>query len=238
MAIVNFKKLKEVAEKSKETHLIDLGKYVDKKLEGIIIPIKVKSIEECIDFKNKFKLKKEKLTIKYKPFTRMPKDFRQMYMESDDYQRGKTENTYFQVLEVSKDETTIEKKKYRQRLFNILVHFDMEYKTDEGVSLWEDASIPKDDYDALVDIFSDIIKYEIHLDKLDLVIDKIKSGIINEDELTSSIAMMDLKHYLDTNFDTEEDKLQAFKDIVNTATELNKADGTEAKNETVEEVVE
>ncbi|MGL4999676.1 MAG: hypothetical protein ACRC5T_11965, partial [Cetobacterium sp.] len=75
---VNFKKLKQVAEKAKETHLIDLGKFVDKKLDGVIVPIRVKSIEECINFKNEFKLKKEKLTIEYKPFTRLSKAFRKM----------------------------------------------------------------------------------------------------------------------------------------------------------------
>ncbi|MGL6167446.1 MAG: hypothetical protein ACRC0Y_04065 [Fusobacteriaceae bacterium] len=236
MSIVNFKKLKEVSLKSKETHLIDLGKYIDKKLEGVIIPIRVKSIEECIDLKNEFKLKKEKLTIKYKPFTRMTKDFKQMYMESDEYKRGQTENTYFQILEVSKDESTIEKKKYRQRLFNILVHFDMDYLTEEGKNLWEDAGLNKHNYDGLVDIFSDIIKYEIHLDKLDLVIDKIKSGIIDEETLTQSIAMMDLRNYLDTNYDNEEDKVQAFKDLVEASVKANEA--KEEKENLGEEITE
>lgn len=236
MAIVNFKKLKEVSKKARETHLIDLGKYVDRKLEGVIVPIRVKSIEECIDLKNDFKLKKAKLTIKYKPFRGMPKDFKQMYMESDDYQRGKTETTYFQLLELGNDESKIEKNKYRQRLFNILVHFDMDYVTEEGKTLWEDAGLKKNDYDGLVDIFSDIIKYEIHLDKLDLLIDKIKSGIVTEEDLATAIAMYDLKTYLDNNFSTDEEKAQAFKEILNVYSE-SKNDIVENKIES-EEVVE
>lgn len=238
MAIVNFKKLKEVSDKAKETHLIDLGKYVDKKLDGVIVPIRVKSIEECIDLKNDFKLKKAKLTIKFKPFRGMPKEFKKMYMESEDYRRGHTENTYFQLLELGTDESNIEKNKYRQRLFNILVHFDMDYVTDEGKTLWEDAGLKKGDYDGLVDIFSGIIKYETHLDKLDLVIDKIKSGIFTEEDLATAIAMYDLKTYLDNNFSTDEEKAQAFKEILGAYSEIRQEENSLGENEHSEEVVE
>jgi hypothetical protein len=203
---VNFKKLKQVAEKAKETHLIDLGKFVDKKLDEVIVPIRVKSIEECINFKNEFKLKKEKVSIEYKPFTRMPKAFRQMYMESEDYRKGQTENTYFQVCKLSEDETKIERRKYRERLFNILIHFDMDYKTEEGKTLWEDAELKPNDYDGLVDIFSDIIKYEVHLDILDLVIDQLKNGVHDENTISAVVFNYGIRKTIDAIEDEGEKK--------------------------------
>lgn len=207
MAVVSFRKLKEVSEKAKETHFVDLGKYVDKKLEGVIVPVRVKSIEETIKLKNDFKLKMGKLTIKYKPFTRMSKDFRKMYMESEDYVKGKTENTYFQICEVDKDEVAIERKKYRERLFNILLHFDMEYKTEEGKTLWEDAGLQKNDYDGLVTIFSDIIKFDVHLDILDLVIDQLKNGITDENMISAVVFNYGIRKTIDSIEDEEERKL-------------------------------
>ena len=206
MAVVSFKKLKEVSEKAKETHLIDLGKLVDKKLEGVIIPVRVKSIEEVINMKNDYKLKTDKLTIKYKPFNRLPKEFRKMYMESGDYMKGKTENTYFQICEVNKDEANIERKKYRERLFNILIHFDMEYKTEEGKTLWEDAGLTKNDYDGLITIFSDIIKFDIHLDILDLIIDQIKNGVTDEAVLSSLVFSYGIRKVVDSIEDETEKK--------------------------------
>lgn len=206
MAVVSFKKLKEASEKAKETHLVDLGKYIDKKLDGVIVPVRVKSIEEVIKLKSDFKLKMEKLTIKYKPFNRLPKEFRKMYMESGDYIKGKTENTYFQICEINKDEVNIDRKKYRERLFNILLHFDMEYITEEGKTLWEDAGLQKNDYDGLVTIFSDIIKFDIHLDILDLVIDQLKNGITDENMISAVVFNYGIKKTIDSIEDEEDRK--------------------------------
>lgn len=208
MAVVNFSKLKEVAKKSKETHLIDLGKYIDDTLLGVLVPIKVKSIEECIEFKNKFKLKSAPLTIDYKHYSRMSKQFKQMYVESGEYKKGITENTYFQICRVDKDENNIERRKYRERLLNILIHFDMEYRTEEGKTLWEDAGLKENDYDGLIDIFSDIFVFEIHLDAFDLLIDRIKNGIT--DEIALSGAMFQLKFADTVNKIEDESERQAF----------------------------
>lgn len=188
MSVISLKKLKEISNKAKETYLLDLGKFLDKTLEGISLPIKVKSLEETMAIKSNYKLEKEALTVEYKPFRRMPKSFRDMYMKSEDYRKGITENTYFQLCRHSEDENKIERNKYRERLFNILIHIDMDYTVEEsGLSMWEDAGLEKGNYNGLVDIFSGIIRYEKHLDILDLVIDKLKSGVTDDTVILASI---------------------------------------------------
>lgn len=237
MSVVNFKKLKEVSQKARETHLVDLGKYIDKKLEGLIVPIRVKSIEECIQLKKDFKPRGEKLTIEYKPFTRMPKSFRQMYMESDDYRKGITESTYFQVCKLDSDENAIERNKYRERLFNILIHFDMDYKTDDGLSLWEDAGLAKNNYDGLINIFSDIIKYEEHLDILDLVIDQVKNGNTDENSISSIVFQYGIRKTIEAIEDEEERKafIENYTKLISEAQERLKNISEQKEEEKVDE---
>lgn len=205
---VNFKKLKEIAEKAKETHLIDLEKLVDKRLVGLIVPIKVKSIEECIKIKNDYKLKNGKLTIEYKPFGKMPKAFKTMYMNDEKYKKGVTEVTYFQLCRYDLDEVEIERGKFRERLFNILIHFDMDYITESGKTLWEDSGLAQGDYNGLVNIFSDIIIFDVHLDLLDLIIDQIKNGVTSEATLSAVVFNYGIRKTIDSIED--EDEKQAF----------------------------
>lgn len=216
---VNFKKLKEIAEKAKETHLIDFEKLVDKRLKGLIVPIRVKSIEESIKLKREFKLKNNKLTIEYKPFGGMPKAFRTMYMEDEAYIKGKTETTYFQLCKLDLDEDKIESMKHRERIFNILIHFDMDYKTENGETLWEECGIPKGDYNSLVNIFSDIIVFPIHLDLLDLIIDQIKNGITDEQSLAVTAFNYGMKKTIDSIEDeTErEEFIESYKKMLEDA---------------------
>ena len=219
MAVVNFKKLKEVAEKAKETHLIDLGLYVDNKLKDVVVPVRVKSIEECIKFKEDYKLKSEDLVIKYKQFKQLPKGIKEEYRKSDEFRKGDEANTYVQYVEFNSDESKLKRRAYRERLFNILIHFDMDYKTDEGKTLWEDAGLEINDYDGLINIFSDIIKYENHLDILDLVIDQIKNGNVEEHEINIVIYQYKLRKVVE-GFDTEEEKksfIEAYNEQVKEA---------------------
>lgn len=214
MSIVSIKKLKEISERSKETQLIDLGKFIDKSLEGIAIPIKVKTFEEVLKIKENCKVKEEKLTIEYKPFIRMPKSFRDLYMKSENYRAGISENTYFQLCKVSDDESKIDRNKYRERLFNILIHIDMDYIVEEnGKTMWEDTGLSKGDYNGLIEIFSNIIVYEKHLDILDVVIDKLKSGITDEAQILASVFQYGISKTIENIEDETERKI--FIDNVN-----------------------
>lgn len=208
MSVISLSKIKEISNKSKETYFLDLGKFIDKNLEGISLPIKVKSLEETMSIKSNYDLSKEKLTVEYKPFIRMPKSFRDMYMKTEGYRKGSTENTFFQICKLSEDENKIERNKYRERLFNILIHIDMDYILEESkISMWEDAGLKKGDYNGLVDIFSDIIKYEKHLDIFDLVIDKLKSGITDEATILASIFEYGVRKTIDSIEDETEKKI-------------------------------
>lgn len=208
MSVISLNKLKEISSKSKETYLLDLGKFLDKTLEGISLPIKVKSLEETMAIRSKYNLQKENLTIEYKPFIRMPKSFRDMYMKTEGYRKGSTENTYFQICKLSEDENKIERNKYRERLFNILIHLDMDYIVEEtGKTMWEDAGLKVGDYNGLVDIFSGIIKYEKHLDILDIVIDKLKSGITDDTMIIASIYRYGVEKTIESIEDETERKI-------------------------------
>lgn len=204
MAVVSFKKLQEVAKKSKETFILDLGKYVDAKLEGACIPIKVKSFEESIRFKTDFKLKNEKLTISYVPFGRAPKAFRDWYSK-EMQSRGKDVPTYVQLCDASRDAVKLETMKYRERLFNILIHLDMDYLVEEK-TMWEDMGLKKDDYDGLVNTFSDIITFENHLDILDILIDELKNGNTDEQKLVARVHQYGLQKYINSIENAEDRK--------------------------------
>lgn len=204
MAVVSLKKVKEVVESSKKTHIIDLGKLLDVSLVGVQIPIRVKSFEETLEIKSRVKLETEKLTLEYKPFVRMPKQFRDEYMKDERFRKGMSDTTYFQLCKMSEDKEKIEMNKYRQRLFNILIHIDMDYEISEGVSMWEDAGIPKGDYNSLIKLFSGIIQHKQHLDILDIIIDKIKSGITDENILMATIFNYNITRAIDSIEDETE----------------------------------
>lgn len=208
MAIISISKIKEIAEKNSETHIINLGR-IDKKLEGVNIPIKVKTFEETLKLKNDFKLKKEKLTIEYKPFTRLPTAMKEIIMKDGGYRKGMTENTYYQLIKLNEDEDKIERMKYRERLFNVLIHLDMDYKTDDNKTLWEDSNLSKGDYNGLIDLFSGIIQYETHIDLLELIIDSIRNGAYEDKDLDQVVNMYSIRKYLDT---LNEDERKEFFD--------------------------
>lgn len=235
MSVISLNKLKEISTKSKETYFLDLGKFIDKTLEGISLPIKVKSLEETMTIKSEYELNQDKLTVEYKPFMRMPKSFRDMYMKTDEYRKGSTENTYFQICKLSQDENKIEKNKYRERLFNILIHIDMDYiLEDSKLSMWEDAGLKKGDYNGLVDLFSGIIKYEKHLDIFDLVIDKLKSGITDESLILASIFEYGVRKTIESIEDETERKLfiENYSNMIEQAQKnLNKEDNEEVEND-------
>lgn len=209
MAIISLSKVKEIGEKNRETHIVDLGKFVDKKLEGICIPIKIKNFEETLKIKQDFKIKNEKLTIEFKPFTKLPKQLKEMYMNDPSYTPNMTENTYFQLFKVDKDMTKIELMNYRQRLFNILIHLDMDYVLENGKTMWEDSGIQKNDYNSLVNLFSGIIEHETHLDILDTIIDSIKNGLVSEADITGSIYRYNFRKFVEGL--SEDDRKEFFE---------------------------
>lgn len=210
MAIISLSKIKEIASKNSETHILNLGK-IDKKLDGVCIPIKAKTFEETLKLKNEFKLKKEKLTIEYKPFTRLSKPMKEIIMQDSNYRKGITENTYYQIVKIDEDMDKIERMKYRERMFNVLIHLDMEYINEDGKNMWDDAGIQKNDYNSLVDLFSNIIQYEAHLELLEIVIDSIRNGGHTDEELEQVIAMYNIRKYLDTL--SEDERKEFFQNI-------------------------
>lgn len=218
MAIVSFNKIKEIANKNNETHIVDLGK-IDKKLEGVSIPIKVKSFEDTIKLKNDFKIKREKLTIEYKPFTRLPKSLKEIIMQDGTYRRGMTENTYYQVIKLSEDNDKIERMKFRERLFNVLIHIDMGYVNEDGKTMWQDAEIPANDYNKLVDLFSEIIQHEIHVELLEVIIDSIRNGETKDEEIDNAIRLYTLRKHLGEL--SEEERKEFFTNLNKTQEMIN-----------------
>lgn len=210
MAVISFNKIKEIAKKNAETHIINLG-LIDKSLEGVEIPFKVKSFEDTLKLKNDIKLKREKLTIEYKPFSRLAKPLKEFIMQDEIFRTDKGSNTLVQVVKLDEDMGKLEKFKFRERLFSVLIHLDMDYKTEGGKTLWEDAGIPNKDYNKLIDLFSEIILYEIHLDLLEVIIDSLRNGKTTEQELQVEIGLYNIRKHLETL--TEEEKREFFENI-------------------------
>lgn len=186
MAVISLKKIKETVEKSKEVYVLDLGKFIDPMLNGNNLPIKIKTYEETLKLKSAFKMKTEKMSIKFIEFRRAPKSFRDWYGQQIDNNR-KEVPTWVQICETSKDFDKIEMLKFRERLFDVIIHIDMDSITEEGKTLWEDIGLSKDDYVGLIELFSNIIKFEEHLVSLEIIIDEIKNGVIDDAVLTAHL---------------------------------------------------
>lgn len=212
MAVISFKQIKDIAKKNNETHILDL-KYIDTRLEGIKIPIKIKSLEETMRLKNEVSLDKEKLTIEYKPYSRLPKALREIILKDDNF-RNVSQNTYVQLVKLDEDASKIERMKYRERLFSLIIHIDMDYRNEEGKTMWEDAGIPKGDYNQLVDLFSDIIQYEAHLELFEVIIDTLRNGNDSDEFLTQAINFYMLRKRMEEL--TPEERKEVIDSIINT----------------------
>lgn len=218
MSVISLSKIKEIVNKNNETHIINLGK-IDKRLEGINIPIKVKSLEETLRLKSEHKLTREKLTIMIQPFTRMPKALKEVVIQDGSYKKGMTENTYYQLIKLDEDSAKLEKMKFRERLFSILIHFDMNYIVDEEnkTTMWKDAGIKPNDYNALVDLFSGIIQYDTHIELLETIIESIRNGQCTEQEIDTAISLYSFRKYLDG---LDEDERKTVMDNLSKVREL------------------
>lgn len=218
MSVISLSKIKEIVNKNNETHIINLGK-IDKRLEGINIPIKVKSLEETLRLKSEHKLTREKLTIMIQPFTRMPKALKEVVIQDGSYKKGMTENTYYQLIKLDEDSAKLEKMKFRERLFSILIHFDMDYIVDEEnkTTMWKDAGIKPNDYNSLVDLFSGIIQYDTHIELLETIIESIRNGQCTEQEIDTAISLYSFRKYLDG---LDEDERKTVMDNLSKVREL------------------
>lgn len=218
MSVISLSKIKEIVNKNNETHIINLGK-IDKRLEGINIPIKVKSLEETLRLKSEHKLTREKLTIMIQPFTRMPKALKEVVIQDGSYKKGMTENTYYQLIKLDEDSAKLEKMKFRERLFSILIHFDMDYIVDEEnkTTMWKDAGIKPNDYNTLVDLFSGIIQYDTHIELLETIIESIRNGQCTEQEIDTAISLYSFRKYLDG---LDEDERKTVMDNLSKVREL------------------
>lgn len=217
MAVISFNKIKEIAKKNSETHIINLG-LIDTKLEGVEIPIKVKSFEETLKIKNETNLRREKLTIEYKPFSRLSKPMKEFIMKDDNFRTDKGSNTLVQVIKLDEDMGKLEMTQFRERLFSVLIHLDMEYKTEDGKTMWEDAEIQNKDYNKLIDLFSEIIQHELHLGLLEVVIDNLRNGNTTDEDLRMAVSSYNLSYLLKNMTDDEKreyiDKILKTRDMI------------------------
>lgn len=178
MGVSSIKQIKNVIKKGKESILLDLGKVLHPKLEGIVIPFKLKNYEEVIKISSKFKIKNEPLLTKYVRINKAPSEVQELYAENIASER-KNLPTYVLLCETNKDSDKIEVAKYRKKLFEIIVHLDMDYKTDDK-DLWTLWELPKNDFDGLVNLFSEIIDDEEMIDTLHVIVTVLKEGIYEE----------------------------------------------------------
>lgn len=204
--MISLKKLKELSNKSRQTHIINLGK-IDANLEGINLPIKVKTYEETIKLKDTVKLDREKLTIKTYPFTRLPKSIKETILKDDSFKHNMSDTTWVQVVKLDEDVAKLKRAEFRERLFSILIHIDMDYVLEDGITMWEDAGLKKGDYIGLVNLFSGIIKYEEHIDLLEVVINTLRNGQYSDEQIDLALKAYGFRKYLDTLEEDERNKV-------------------------------
>jgi len=189
---ISLKNLKKYKEEQSKVFELNFGNLVDAKLEGVVVPIKIKSFEESLKLREKF-IENIKPTIEYKLFRKAGKKFRDFYNEAIPEGRQGVP-TYVQICRYDKDESKFEIKDFRNRLFEVLIHFDMDYEISEGVSLWDDIEIKKDDYCSLVTLFSSLIFEENHLLILEKIIALLKLGLKDEKAIKGHL---ELSMYVD-----------------------------------------
>lgn len=204
--MISLKKLKELSNQNKKTQIIDLGK-IDPQLKGINLPIKVKTYEETIKLKDSVKLDRDKLTIKTYPFTRLPKSVKETILKDDLFKHSMSDTTWVQLVKLDEDVAKLERAEFRERLFSILIHVDMDYTLEEGVTMWEDAELKKGDYIGLVDLFSGIIKHEDHLELLEVIINTLRNGQHTDDQIDIALRAYSFRKYLDTLDESDRNKV-------------------------------
>lgn len=220
MAVISLKKLKETIDKSKETYVLDMGKFVDPMLNGNNLPIKIKTYEETLKIKSSVKMKTDKLSIKFVEFRRAPKAFRDWYGQQIDSNRKEVPK-WIEICETSKDYEKIEMLKFRERLLDVVIHVDMDSKTEEGLTLWEESGLTVGDYVGVVDIFSKMINFEEHLTTLEIIIDELKNGITDDATLTAHLFLR--RSYTSLmKIENKEDRENAIEDFNNMLIENQK----------------
>ena len=187
MGVSSIGKIKKILEKGKESIVLDLGNVLHPRLEGIVVPFKLKNYEEVIRISSKFKVENEPVVTEYVRINKAPKDVQKLYSESIPSER-KGLPTYVLLCKTDKDSDKINVAKYRKKLFDVVIHLDMDYVQDEK-SLWETWELKKNDYNALVNLFSELIDDEEMIDTLSIIISILKEGVTDENTINGRVAM-------------------------------------------------
>lgn len=241
MGVSSIKQIKTILKKGKESILLDLGKVLHPKLEGIIIPFKLKNYEEVIKISSRFKIDNEPLKTQYVRINKAPKDVQKLYSESISLER-KNLPTYVLICETDKDSDKIEVARYRKKLFDIVVHLDMDYKEDSK-DLWELWGIPRNDFNALVNLFSEIIDDEEMVDTLVTIVSILKEGIYDENIINARVSIFKMIKMISKIEDETERKeamesfQKAMQESIHEETESKKPKKTKVKEKKVKEKV-
>lgn len=209
---ISLKELKKYKQEQSKVFELDFETFVDPNLKGVVVPIKIKSFEETLKLKESF-VDTSKPTVEYKVFRKAGKKFREFYNNSIPEGR-KGVPTYVQICRYDKDEFKFEIKDFRNRLFEVLIHFDMDYEIEEGKTLWDDVEIKQGDYNELVNLFSSLIFEETHLRTLEIVVNLLKEGVRDVNAIKSHVGITLYLESINKIEDKEEreEKLKEFKE--------------------------
>lgn len=224
MGVSSIGKIKKILEKGKESIVLDLGNVLHPKLEGIIVPFKLKNYEEVIKISSKFKVENEPVITEYVRINKAPKDVQKLYSESIPSER-KGLPTYVLLCKTDKDSDKINVAKYRKKLFDVVIHLDMDYVQDEK-SLWETWELKKNDYNALVNLFSEIIDDEEMVDTLSVIISILKEGITEEDVINARVAMFKIFRNI-SKIEDENERKEAVETLQKTWKEMGEKEAKE-----------
>ncbi|MGL4210656.1 MAG: hypothetical protein ACRCRT_03825 [Cetobacterium somerae] len=218
MAKYSLQKIKQITKEVDKVIPLDLGKFLGEIMEGVVLPFKVRTYEETLKLKNKYKLDSGLATTKYMEFSRVNKDLKEFYEKHVPVER-KNVTRFVYVFDAVADGPQLAMLKFKERILDVFMNVDMDSVSESGVTLWEDLEIENGDYVALVETFSKVIIHEDELHILESIVHAIKSGLRDEMQISIRVAIQsDLRKIM--SIPDEDERNKAYKDYQDSFTKV------------------
>jgi soluble cytochrome b562 len=221
MAKYNLNKIKKISQEASKPVVLNLGKFLGETMEGITLPFRIRTYEETLKLKNKYKLESGLATLKYVEFSKADKNLREFYEKSIPSER-KSISRFVYICDAVADGGNLEILKFKERILEVVLNVDMDSVSESGKTLWEDLEIEKEDYVSLVNTFSNVIKYEEELIVLEAIVNVIKSGLRDEMQILIRVQIQnDLRKIMAIEDESVREK--TFKDYQDGFTKVQKS---------------
>ncbi|MGL5646977.1 MAG: hypothetical protein ACRDDY_03920 [Clostridium sp.] len=220
MAKYNLKKIKQISQEVQKNVTLNLGQFLGETMEGVIIPFRVRTYEETLKLKNQYKLDCGLATLRYINFDKADKNLRDFYEKQIPAER-KNASRFVYICDAVADGGDLEVLKFKERILEVLLNINMEAESESGMTLWQDLEVEKDNYVELVNVFSDVIKYDEELMVLESIVGAIKTGLRDETQIAIRVSIQnDLRRIM--SIEDEDARNKAYKEYQESFTKVQK----------------